>query len=107
VQKTVEFLDRVKAEYLLDSDYQLAHKLDISKQAISKFRTGRHFFGNVAAVKVAELLDLLPMYVLACSHLERSIFKNDSDDAKFWQRYVDRFSSCDSVAQTQYSLLFD
>jgi len=107
MQKTVDFLDRLRSEYQLDSDYQLAHKLECSKSAIYNLRSGRHFLGDMLCFKISDLLELDTNYVLACVNFERSVYRNKRDDALFWERLINKYSSCDTVAQTQYSLLFD
>lgn len=69
--KTVDFLDAVKTRYDLPSDYALAAFMEVSKQKISSYRSG-HTLGDDVAVKMAELLNLPPAYVLACVHAERA-----------------------------------
>jgi hypothetical protein len=78
--KTVDFLDAVKTRHDLPSDYALAAFMEVSKQKISSYRSG-HTLGDDVAVKVAELLDMAPGYVLACVHAERS---TDATLAKVW-----------------------
>lgn len=67
---TVDFLEAIRASYALTSDYQIAKKTGLSKQAVSRFLSGKDVLGESTAGKVAELLDLEPAYVLACAHLE-------------------------------------
>lgn len=85
---TVELLNRVKATYGLESDYSLAKKLSITPQAVSKYMSKRSFLDNRVAVMVAELLDLNPMYVVACTNMERSEKQEDSVGVSFWMRYA-------------------
>src|SRR5258708_29549327 len=71
MKTTVQFLDAVRARYGLTSDYQLAKLLGLKQQAISHYRKGRTW-GAETAVKVAELLKLPAVYVLACMAAERA-----------------------------------
>lgn len=69
---TNEFLDQVKVRYGLKSDYALAGKLGITRSMVSGYRRGKSAFGDEMAVRVADLLELSPGYVLACIEAERS-----------------------------------
>lgn len=88
--KTVEFLDAVKAAYGLTSDYQLAKKLAVTHSSISHYRSGRNFMDDSLAVKVAYLLDLDPLSVLAFAHIEREERIGDETLVSFWQDVAKR-----------------
>lgn len=70
--KTVDFLDALKARYEIASDYALAPFLGVSQQTISQYRAKPQYLDDKVAIKVAQLLDLHPGYVLACVHAERA-----------------------------------
>ena len=72
MQSTIELLDALKLRHNLASDYKVAKFLDLSQQTISAYRLGRNFFDDSIAIRVAELLDLDPAFVLACVHAERA-----------------------------------
>lgn len=86
--KTVELLNRVKAAYHLPSDYALAKKMGISKQSVSDYYNKGSTLNDKTAFIVAELLDLNPAYVVACSNMERAERKEDSVGVSFWMRYA-------------------
>lgn len=69
---TKGFLTAVKARHGLTSDYQLAQVLGVTRASISTLQLGRSFLGHDSAMKVAELLDLDPAYVIACTDAERA-----------------------------------
>ena len=69
---TVEFLDALRARLDIKSDYALRLSLDVTKAAVSDYRTGKSHFSDEVALRVAALLDLDPGYVLACIHAERT-----------------------------------
>tara|TARA_Y100001938_G_scaffold145145_1_gene221203 strand:- start:1105 stop:1371 length:267 start_codon:yes stop_codon:yes gene_type:complete len=85
---TVELLNRVKAAYGLESDYSLAKKLSITPQAVSKYMKKRSFLDDRVSFIVAELLDLNPAYVVACTNMERAEKKEDKNGVSFWMRYA-------------------
>ncbi len=85
---TVELLNRVKAAYDLESDYSLAKKLSITPQAVSKYMKKRSFLDDRVSFIVAELLDLNPAYVVACTNMERAEKKEDKNGVSFWMRYA-------------------
>jgi plasmid maintenance system antidote protein VapI len=71
MEKTIDFLDRLKAANDGCSDYRVAQILGLKTQAISSWRKGRSTIGDETAIKVAELLGEHPAYVMACAHAER------------------------------------
>lgn len=85
---TVELLNRVKAAYDLGSDYALAKKLGVSVQRVSNYMRKKTFLDDKMAFIVAELLDLNPAYVVACSNMERAERKEDKSSVSFWMRYA-------------------
>lgn len=72
MRTTVEFLDAVKDRNSLTSDYALSNLLGITRSAVSALRNKKDFMGDSTAIRVAELLDLHPGYVMACCHAERA-----------------------------------
>lgn len=83
--KTSDFLDKLKAAYGLTSDYQLAKKLGASTARISNYRTGSNFFDDLMVLKVAELLELDPLFVLASVNIERSERAGVPEMVNFWK----------------------
>lgn len=79
---TNKYLDRVIEQLKLPSDYALAEVLGISTQAIYKLRGGGIMSATTAA-KVADLLQLDPLTVIADTELERA---SSPDDRKLWER---------------------
>jgi plasmid maintenance system antidote protein VapI len=77
---TNRYLDQVIEHLKLPSDYALAAALHVTTQAVSKMRAGGAMSITTAA-KIAVILDLDPLQVIAESELERG-----SADAEFWER---------------------
>lgn len=72
MKTTVDFLNDVKAKYGLTSNYALARKLNQTDTAIARWMHGKNTLGDESAVKVAELLEIEPAFVMACAAAERS-----------------------------------
>jgi predicted transcriptional regulator len=81
MKTTVEYLDEVRAKHGLRSDYALAKVLNATRSGISSYRVGRTSFDNMTAAKVADLLGINPMEVIAAINHERA--KSDETRA-FW-----------------------
>lgn len=81
--KTVDYLDAAKAAAGIQSDYALAKRLGITHQAISNYRQGRHTADHVTAGKLAELLDVDPVRVIADIEIERA---TRPEQRRLWER---------------------
>lgn len=81
--KTVDYLDAVKRRLGLPSDYALQKPLGVSKQAISSYRTGHSTFDHIVAGRIAELLDVDPIRVIADVEIERA---TKPEQRKLWER---------------------
>ena len=55
---TIYYLDLVKSEKSITSDYQLAKTLEISTSRVSNYRTGRYDMDELLALKIEKLLNL-------------------------------------------------
>jgi hypothetical protein len=87
---TQTLMERCKVQLGVESDYALAKALETSTAAVSRYRTGERQMDNWCACKVALILGLDPMEVIAISELERE--KNETK-RKFWENfYRERFA---------------
>lgn len=84
---TCEFIDAIKARYSLPSDYAASVKLGMTRAAVSSYRHRRSFLDDSAAIRVAELLEMEPGYVMACAHAERA--KSDAERTA-WQSIMQK-----------------
>ncbi|WP_186082820.1 DUF3693 domain-containing protein [Burkholderia gladioli] len=82
MKTTVEYLDEVKARHDLPSDYAASKALGVTPSAISKYRLGRAYFDDLTALRVAELLDINPLEVIAAANADRA---RDTDTRKVWE----------------------
>jgi hypothetical protein len=82
---TIEYLDAVKRKHSLTSDYQLAKLLDCPTPVVSRYRTGHRVMDDYTAARVAELLDMEPLVVIAQANAER---ERDEGKKAFWRKYA-------------------
>jgi hypothetical protein len=52
--RTIDYLNAVQSRYGLTSDYQLSHKLGLSRGNISLMRLGKGFMGEDTATFIAQ-----------------------------------------------------
>jgi len=90
MKTTLDYVDAVKIKHDLPSDYALAKLLGVSKQAVSNYRLGKGGFDDLTAVRVAELLNLNPMEVIAVANRERA---KSEDARRVWTGLFDRFAA--------------
>jgi len=86
---TLDYLAACKAQLGIESDYALAKKLGISQTGLSNYRTGRSRMDDDVALKVADILQLHPLQVIAAANAERA--KTDEQKAR-WLNLVEKFS---------------
>ncbi|MDR1994033.1 hypothetical protein [Azonexus sp.] len=81
------YLDAVKAQLKLASDYQLAKVLEVGNGRIVSMRDGSRPVPNDVAFRIAKALNLDPAHVIA--DLEEQREKNEKRRA-FWQSVLSR-----------------
>ena len=78
----------VKARHNLTSDYAAAHFLGVTTQSVSQYRCRKTFCNDRVAYKIAVLLDLDPLVVVASVNLERAQRAGDETLISFWSKYA-------------------
>lgn len=81
--RTVDYLEAAKRKAGLASDYALAKRLGVSRQAITWYRNKGGTFDPTTAARVAELLEVDPIVVIAAAELERA---TKPEQRKLWER---------------------
>ena len=71
MKTTRQYVAEVKRALGISSDYELAKRLGVSRQSISNYANGLRAFEPTMAARVAEILDLEPLQVIADAELER------------------------------------
>ena len=69
---TIEYLQAVKTRLGITSDYALAKALRVGHSTICSYRAGRSRIDDDVALTIAEILDLLPIQVIATANAERA-----------------------------------
>lgn len=87
---TTEYLDAVRAKLSLPSDYALQKPLGVTKQLISKYRTGAEVLSDAMAIRVAEILGIDAARVLLDAHIERS---KTPEVRAAWVGMMEKFSA--------------
>lgn len=85
---TIDYLKRTKKTLGITSDYALAQRLELTRQAIGKLQKGATM-SDETALKVAHILGIHPVIVLADAHAERE--KNPEIQA-VWLSVMEKFS---------------
>lgn len=94
MKTTIEYLDAAKKALSVDSDYEMARKLGIIKQAMSNYRTGRRTIDDYAAMKIAEALKIDEREVIAAANYER---EKDEKRKDYWGKIFQRYAAAGLV----------
>jgi transcriptional regulator with XRE-family HTH domain len=87
MRTTSEILDAVRAKTGAPSDYALRLYLGVTRQQISKYRNGHDVLSDDVAIRIAEILEVEPLLVLATVHAERS---RSETAKKTWTGIIDK-----------------
>lgn len=87
MKTTIEFLDELKARNNGASDYAIAKLLGVTRACTSSYRTGRSYFDDKTAIRVAELLEIDPAQIIACVHYERA---KKAEEKAIWKGILER-----------------
>ncbi len=99
----IELLDQSKTKLGVSSDYALAKKLEMNQGDITGYRKGTRYPTPYALVKIALLLDLDPLALIA--EAEAQTEKNPQRKG-FWQNFARRVGSLAAVAVLCFTASF-
>lgn len=86
--KTIgEYLDEAKEKHGIKSDSELGRQLGASKQAVSGWRNSPSKPDDYACIRLAELLGINPLEIIAAANAEREA---DPERAKWWLDFSKR-----------------
>lgn len=83
MKTTIQYLDAIKEALDLPSDYAAAKHLHVTRAAVSRYRNGEGAFDDTTALRVAEILGIEPMEVIAAANAERA---RDEETRHLWER---------------------
>lgn len=87
LETTAELLERVRAKYGV-SWWKLSQVLHTSESTVNNWKRGRSTLSSDYALKIAQILEEAPEYVLACVEAERT---QSPAVLKVWQRIAMKF----------------
>ena len=79
--KSTHYLEQARMLTPTKSDYGLAQLLECSEDAISSYRKGTRVMGDYLCLKLAALLNVDPMKVIAAANADR---EKDPERQKEW-----------------------
>ncbi len=79
MKTTKEFYQEIQKKYELKSNYSVAKIMNCPESTASRWRDGKNVFDEKYSLIVAELLELNPAYVLACTSAEHAKDKTARD----------------------------
>lgn len=83
MKTTPDFISDLKAKYGLKSNYAVAKFLGQTDTAVARWSHGKGSFSDETAMQFADLLDIDPVYIVACMHAERA---KREEEKKLWER---------------------
>jgi hypothetical protein len=88
---TKEYLALVRAKLACTTDYKLSLVLNLPQPVVARYSKGGTF-DNVMSVRVAEILGVPPLQVIADMEHERA--KTEREKSR-WKQYLQQFASAD------------
>lgn len=88
--KTIEYIEACKQKLGIESDYKLAQALEITRSAMSAYRNSGVTFSRHTAKKVAKILGIHPLRVVA--DMERQRAKTPEEQA-MWRDFAGKLAA--------------
>jgi hypothetical protein len=82
MKTTIQYLDAVRAKLNLPSDYAAAKVLGITAAAVSRYRNKIGYFDDLTSWKVAQILEIEAIEVIAACNYERA---KDDQTRNVWE----------------------
>ncbi|MGD1324404.1 hypothetical protein ACNHE5_05625 [Pandoraea pnomenusa] len=89
MKTTADYLDAVKARLDLPSDYAAAKVLGVTRSAVSLYRHGKSTFDDAVILRVAEILSIDPLEVIASANVERA---KSAEMREVWTGLLEKIS---------------
>lgn len=80
--KTIDYLDLTKKKLNIKSDYELSKLLSLTSAGLSQYRTGKRVMDDYTAAKIAEVLEIPAIQVIADANAER---EKDEKKRNYWK----------------------
>ena len=100
---TKKTLDAISHCYDDCSDYKIAQMMEVTRQQVSRWRTGKETMSEQQRIKVAELLKQEPIEQLIHGRLERA---KCTDSKKVWQQHLERLTAAGASLVFAFVIFF-
>ena len=87
MKTTIDYLNEAKKVLGIESDYGIAKFLGISNASTSRYMSGDRIIDDYAASKIAGVLGIDPMMVIAAANAER---EKTADRKEYWKNFYER-----------------
>ncbi|ERE14017.1 helix-turn-helix domain-containing protein [Pseudogulbenkiania ferrooxidans] len=84
MKKSIEYLQEAKKTIGVESDYAFAKALKTSQQNISRYMSGGSTMDDYHCIKVAQVLGIDPMEIIAAAQEER---EKSPEKQEFWRDF--------------------
>ena len=91
MKSTLDYLDDAKQRLGIDTDYKLAKILNAHRGLFSEYRHKKRVIDNYTAVKIAEILEIDPLKIIAIAESEKE--KNE-ERREFWKQLAKAGTVC-------------
>lgn len=92
--KSAQYLDQVKAKLGLHADKELAEHFNVTKAAISQYKSGARIMENEMCLAVALALDTDPLKIIMAADMDRA---ERSGQRSLWAVFSQRMAAAASL----------
>ena len=85
--RTTDYIDAAKEKLNISSDYAFSKWLGVTRNTISNYRQGIRVIDDMTATKLADIVGINPLIVIAQANLER---EKSETGKKFWKEILGR-----------------
>jgi transcriptional regulator with XRE-family HTH domain len=103
--ETRDYLDALKAATAIESDYGIAKRLNVTRQAVSNWRTGVASPDALTCYEIARLIGANPAKVIADIELERASRGGKRDQETAWRRVLERIGGTAAAVVVSTALI--
>ena len=95
METTADFLDHLKSRLVCRNDAELAGRMGWKPAQISRYRRLQSTFSDETALRVAELCDVKPEFIVACMKAQQS---KHPETRSAWQRVAEQIGRAAAFA---------
>lgn len=103
MENTLDFVHRLQDHFNNHTIYGLSKRLGITRSTVQKWVRQTGSFDDTTAVRVADILEEKPEYIVACIHAERA---KDQEVRKTWEKLAKLAKQAATTAHAAVLALF-